>query len=293
MKIVIADPMEPEVVAEIGKLGTVVNKPSDLKIALSDADVLIVRSATKVTEELLQFAPKLRIVGRAGVGLDNVDRVACEKRNIQVINTPDASTQSVAELTITMILCMLRNVAKGHFQMKNKIWDKKNLTGREIAGKTLGIIGLGRIGHAVSEKALALGMKVQYYSRHKDPEAKANYVSLDELLSTSDIISLHLSSSPETKEMMNFGLIGKMKDGAYLVNLARGDLVNEDALYSALTSGKLAGAALDVYSSEPYSGKLLELDNVVFTPHLGASTKEAQERIGIQLVERLRALMLM
>ncbi len=287
MKIIVADDMESEVVEGIKKLGTVVYKPADLKKEIADADALVVRSATKVTQELIANSQKLKIVARAGVGLDNVDKTACDAKGIKVINTPGASSNAVAELVIGVMISMLRNVQKAHYQMKNKIWDKKKLTGNEISGKTLGVIGFGRIGAMTGEKARALGMKIIAY----DPKAKdvpeVKFVSLDELYSTADIISLHTVLVPETKGMINKDTIAKMKKTVWIVNAARGELINEDDLYEACKSGRITGVALDVYPNEPYSGKLLELDNIFFTPHLGASTKEAQARIGIELVEKL------
>lgn len=290
MLIVIADEMEEGVVGEIGKLGQVVYRPKDLPAALADADALIVRSATKVTKELLAHAKKLRLVARGGVGLDNVDQGACKARGITVVNTPGASTNAVAELALGLILASFRNVQKAHHQMKQGKWEKKTLAGREIWGKTLGIIGYGRIGSALAAKAGALGMKVIAYSpppRREDGNAR--FVELDGLLAASDVVSLHTGLTGETRDMMNRETISKMKGGAYLINTARGELVDEDALYDACKSGRLAGAALDVYRAEPYKGRLLELENVYFTPHLGASTREAQENIGAELVRILRA----
>jgi len=290
MKIVIADQMEDEVVESIRKLGEVEYRPKDLPGALSDADALIVRSATKVTGELLANAKRLRLVARAGVGLDNVDVPACEAKKIKVVNTPGASTNAVAELAIGLIICLLRNVPKAHFQMRNRVWDKKGLTGREVAGKTLGIIGYGRIGAAVGARAAALGMRIVAYSpppRHDDGIVR--YIdSMDEFLGMAEVISLHAILTPETRHMINRDSIAKMKDGVYIINAGRGELIDEGALYDACRSGKVAGAALDVYETEPYAGKLLELDNICFTPHIGAGTKEAQARIGQELVERLK-----
>ncbi|NYZ73784.1 3-phosphoglycerate dehydrogenase [Candidatus Micrarchaeota archaeon] len=290
MRIVIADQMEEEVVAGIRKLGDVAYKPADVKAALADADALIVRSATKVTRELLAGAGKLRVVARAGVGLDNVDQKACEEKGIKVMNTSGASTNAVAELALALMLAMLRNVQKAHHQMKSGLWDKKNLTGSEVDGKTLGVIGYGRIGAGLAAKAKALGMTVIAYNpppRRED--GNAEFVGkLDALLARADIISLHVPTTPQTANMINRGSIAKMKDGVYIVNTARGDIIDEDALYEGCKSGKIAGAAIDVYRQEPYKGKLLELDNVYFTPHLGASTKEAQARIGAELVKILK-----
>ena len=291
MLIVIADDMEKEVVDAIAKLGKVAYKPANLKAALKDADALVVRSATKVTAELLDSAPKLRLVARAGVGLDNVDAAACETKGIRVVNTPAASSNAVAELAIGLMLSAFRNIAKAHHQMKGGTWEKKALVGREIEGKTLGIIGYGRIGSLVGRKAAALGMTVIAYNPppHRGDEVAEFVDDLDEFLARSDVVSIHSALTDSTKNILNRETIAKMKGGAFVINTARGGIVDEDALYDACKSGKLAGAALDVYSTEPYKGKLLELDNVCFTPHLGASTKEAQARIGKELVEILKA----
>jgi D-3-phosphoglycerate dehydrogenase len=290
MLIVIADRMEREVVEDLGAIGEVAYRPDDLEKSLSEADVLVVRSATKVTEELLSGAKKLRMVARAGIGLDNIDQNACSKRGIKVVNTPSASTNAVAELALGIMISMMRNVQKAHHQMKNGIWDKKSLVGREIEGKTLGVMGYGRIGSALGRKANALGMRVISYNpppRHQDDIVK--FVDdLDEFLSQADVISIHAPLTKDTKNLINKETIAKMKNGAYLINTARGGIVDEDALYEGCKSGKLTGAALDVYSSEPYKGKLLELENVYFTPHLGASTKEAQIRIGKELISIIK-----
>jgi len=290
MKIVVADKMEEGAVNALRELGEVVYLPSDLIGEVKDADILIVRSATQVTSEIVDAAKNLKIVGRAGVGLDNIDKSACDRKGITVINTPDAPTLSVAELTIGMIICVMRNVGKAHHSMRNRKWIKKELEGKEITGKTLGILGFGRIGRAVGERANALGMKVISHTPHPEESAFVRFVELDMLLRESDVISLHVPLTPSTKNMINRETIGKMKDGVYLINLARGDIVDEDALYEACKSGKIAGAALDVYKTEPYSGKLLELDNIIFTPHIASSTKEAQLRIGEHLVRQLKEL---
>jgi len=287
MNIVIADKMEAEVVEGIRKLGNVDATPADLKAALADADVLIVRSATKVTEELLQSAPKLKVVVRAGVGLDNVDRAACEKRGIKVVNTPGASSNSVAELALGMMFAIARRIPRADSSMKGKQWLKKELTGTELEGKTLGIAGLGRIGSLLAIKAAGLGMHVLYFDRINSTLGKS--VSLEELFASSDYVSLHLPATPETNGMVNASLISKMKPTAVLVNTARGALVDEEALYAALKGKKLAGACLDVYPQEPYSGKLCELENVVLTPHIAGSTAEAQMRIGQELIDKLKS----
>ena len=291
MQILIADEMEKEVVEEIKKLGTVDYNPSptDLPKHLENADALIVRSATKVTKDLLVHAKKLKLVARAGVGLDNVDAEACAAKNIKVVNTPGASTNSVAELALGLMLSGLRNVQKAHHQMKNGIWDKKNLIGHEIDGKTLGVIGYGRIGALLGKKAAALGMKIIAYNpppRYEDGIAK--FVELDELLSKADVISIHAALTDGTRNIINKENISRMKDGVMIINSARGEMIDEDALFEAVKSGKVSCAALDVFRSEPYKGKLSELDNVYLTPHIGASSKEAQGRIGAELIKILQ-----
>jgi D-3-phosphoglycerate dehydrogenase len=291
MKIVIADQMEEEVVRGISSIGETVYKPADLRSELGEADVLIVRSATTVNRELLSGAGRLKVVARAGVGLDNVDQAACAEKGIKVLNTPGASTNAVAELAIGLMIGGLRNVQKANHQMKGGKWEKKSLTGREIAGRTLGIVGYGRIGAAVGKKANALGMKVIAYNpppRHED--GIASFVDeLGSFLGQADVISLHAALTESSRNIINRGSISMMKDGAYIVNTARGEMIDEDALYEAVKSGKLSGAAIDVFREEPYSGKLLGLENVSLTPHLGASTKEAQARIGEELVKILKS----
>jgi D-3-phosphoglycerate dehydrogenase len=291
MSILIADDMEESVVNEIRKLGHVEYKPKDLNAALPDADVLIVRSATKVTADLLKHAAKLKLVARAGVGLDNVDAKACAAKGIKVVNTPGASTNAVAELALGLMLCGLRNVQKAHHQMKSGVWDKKGLTGREVEGKTLGVIGYGRIGASLGKKAHALGMRIIAYNPppRKEDSIAVFVDGIDKLFAEADVISIHVPATEKTANLINRQNIAKMKDGVFIVNTSRGEIVDDDALYEACKSGKVLGAALDVYRSEPYKGKLLELDNVCFTPHLGASTKEAQKRIGQELVSILKA----
>jgi D-3-phosphoglycerate dehydrogenase len=290
MRIVIADQMEEEVVAAIRALGEVEYRPQDLGAALAEADALIVRSATKVTAELIAGAPKLKLVARAGVGLDNVDKEACGKNGIKVLNTPGASSNAVAELVLGLMIGCLRNIQKAHHQMKGGRWEKKALTGREIAGKTLGIAGYGRIGSMLGKKAQALGMKVIAYSpQPRREDGIAEFVDdIGEFWRQADVISLHVPGTPETANMINGESIAMMKDGVVIINTSRGDVIDEDALYEAVKSGKVAAAALDVYRQEPYKGRLLELENVCLSPHLGAATKEAQGRIGAELVELLK-----
>jgi D-3-phosphoglycerate dehydrogenase len=289
VKIVVADNMEPEVIAEIKKLGDTVVTPANLPEALRSADALIVRSATKVTADLLSHAPNLKLVARAGVGLDNVDAEACARKRIKVINTPGASSNAVAELALGMMFALCRKLAKADSSMKSRTWIKKELTGVELQDKTLGVVGFGRIGSMLAIKARGLGMNILYYDTHQPTSTVGKNVGLEELFASSDFISLHVPLTPQTKNMIGVATISKMKPNAVIINTARGGLIDEEALYNALSQKKIAGAALDVYSQEPYSGKLCELDNVLLTPHIAGSTKEAQVRIGLELVSKLKS----
>ncbi|MFN3910214.1 MAG: hydroxyacid dehydrogenase [Candidatus Anstonellaceae archaeon] len=286
MKIVISDQINPQTIEELKKFGEVVFRPENLFEELKTADILIVRSATKVDKKLLQVALRLKYIIRGGVGLDNIDLEECKKRKIEVLNTPEASTNSVAELTIGLIFCLLRNIPFLHQKLtiENK-WEKNKGMGAEIENKNLGIIGMGRIGQAVAKKAKALGMEVYYYDK-TDKNLEYKFLkNLEDLLSICDIITIHASSNPSDGPILKKEHFQKMKDGAFLLNLSRGFAIDEDALLEALTTGKLKGAALDVFSSEPYFGPLIKLDNVVLTPHIGASTYEAQERIGQEIIK--------
>ncbi len=260
---------------------------------VGDLDAIIVRSATKVRKEMIDRAKNLKVIGRAGVGLDNIDVEYAKSKGIKVINTPGTTSISVAELTIGHILSVIRKIAYGDREIRNGAWPKKKCKGIEMYGKTLGIIGFGRIGKEVAKRAEAFGMKIIYYDVHRvseevERELGIEYRNLDTLLSESDIVTLHVPLLPETKHMINRERIEKMKDGAILINAARGGIVDENALYKALKSGKLYGAALDVYENEPPNdSKLLELDNIVMSPHIGAQTKEGQKRAGIEIGEKV------
>lgn len=293
MKVVVSDNMNPgalEIIKETG--AEVIYKPESLETALADAEILVVRSATKVTADLLSKAPKLKAVVRGGVGLDNIDQEACKERGIEVENTPGASTNAVAEIALGLMLSTVRNIQRGYLTMKEGKWEKKSLSGTEIHGKTLGLIGCGRIGTLTGEKAHKLGMKILGYNPPpRQVSTFIEYVELDELLQNADIISLHVPLNPNTDKLINAETLSKMKDGVILINTARGQIIDEDALYDACKSGKIRAAALDVYSEEPYKGKLLQLDNVFFTPHIGAATEEAQLRIGEEIASKIRSLM--
>lgn len=293
MKVLISDPIAPEGVKLLKDAGLeVVEKPGlspeELKTEIADYDAIIVRSATKVRREIIEAAGNLKAIGRAGVGLDNVDREAAAEKGIKVLNTPAATSISVAELALGMMIAAARHIGQGTVSLKEGRWDKKKFKGIELYGKTIGIIGLGRIGTELAKRAQAMGMAVIFY----DPYVKESEVGesrdLDALLAEADFITLHLPHTDETHYFISRDEFAKMKDGAILVNAARGGVVDEEALYEALTSGKLRAAAVDVYETEPAVGhKLFTLENVVVTPHVGAQAAEGQTRAGIQVAEKI------
>jgi len=262
--------------------------------ALARADALIVRSATKVTRDLMERGTQLRAVGRAGVGVDNVDVATATRRGIVVANAPESTVVSAAEQTIGLILALARNIPQAHAALKQGRWERSRWSGVEVAGKTLGVVGLGRIGQQVARRALGLGMSVVAYDpfvgqdRFRDLGVE-QAETIDDLLAASDVVTLHSPLTDETRRLIDREAIARMRDGARLVNAARGALVDEEALAEAIVSGKLAGAALDVFSTEPYDGPLLALDRVVVTPHLAASTGEAQDRAGVIVAEQIVA----
>jgi D-3-phosphoglycerate dehydrogenase len=265
----------------------------DPAAALENADALIVRSAVQADEKLIANAKQLKVIGRAGVGVDNVDVEFATRRGIVVMNAPGASSVAVAELTLALMLAMARHLSRADQTTRAGQWEKKTLQGTELRGKTLGIVGMGRIGTEVAIRAVGFEMKVvaadPYLSPARAHELGVQLVSLDELYSIAAYISLHLALTPQTKGMLNCSAFEKMKDGVRIVNCARGELINEHDLEQALRSGKVGGAALDVFSEEPPKGlALLALPNVIATPHIGASTKEAQEAVGIQIAQQIR-----
>ncbi len=249
----------------------------------------IIRSGTRVNEELLNLADNLQVVGRAGVGVDNIDIPAATLRGVVVMNTPDVNTISAAEHTLAMMMALARNVHLGHSSLKAGKWDRKNLQGIELRGKVLGVVGLGRIGQQVMSYARSLGMQVIGYDPYAPPELKSldwlEIVELDALLERSDLITLHVPKNDATVNLINAERMGKMKRSALLVNCARGGIINEADLAKALHDGVFAGAALDVFSSEPLDSKspLIETPNLLLTPHLGASTREAQEGVALAI----------
>ncbi len=299
MKVLVTDPIAKEGIEILEKAGIQVEErlglsPDELKEAIKGVHGLIIRSNTKVTADLLDAADSLKVVGRAGTGLDNVDIPACNKHGVVVMNTPGGNTNSAAEHTIAMIMAVSRHIPQATASMKAGKWEKKKFLGQEVAGKTLGIIGIGRIGSIVARLAQGLKMKVVAFDPHIRPDMAeklgVELKDLDDVLAVSDYISVHTPLTPETRGLLNKDLFAKMKDGAIVINCARGGIINEDDLYDALTSGKLKAAALDVFEKEPTTleNKLLGLENFICTPHLGASTKEAQENVAVAVARQIR-----
>ncbi len=295
MKIVVADKISARGLEVLRAAGWQVAQPAPalLVAELAEADALIVRSATRVTDELLARAPRLRVVGRAGVGVDNVDIEAATLRGVLVMNTPGSNAVSVAEHAIALLLALARSVPQLNAATHAGRWDKGGAGGTELRGKTLGLVGFGRVGAEVARRARALEMKLiahdPYVSRDIARDAGVELVALDELLAQADVISLHAALSAATEKMVNAALLARMKRGARLVNTARGELIDEAALAEALRSGQLAGAALDVFAVEPpRNSPLLGLPNVVATPHVAGSTQEAQEEVGWLIAQQVR-----
>lgn len=288
MKVLANDGLEISAINEIKKNGISIETNHLDKEALieniKDYDVLVVRSATKVTSEVLEAGAKgnLKLVIRAGVGIDNINLDYAEKVGIKVRNTPNASSDSVAELALGHMFSVARHIAVANYTMRNGQWNKKQYKGSEIAGKTLGIIGMGRIGKALAGKAEALGMKIIYTDAlGKQDNLAYKFMDLDNLLKVSDYVSLHVPYNKDKGALISDREISMMKDGAVIINCARGKVVDEEALLKALNSGKLAGAGIDVFEQEPSENMaLINHERVSVTPHIGASTKEAQERIG-------------
>jgi D-3-phosphoglycerate dehydrogenase len=260
--------------------------------ALKEFDALVVRSATKVTEEVLTAAEggKLKLVIRAGVGVDNIDLIAAHAKGVTVKNTPNASSDSVAELALAHMFSVARFVNISNVTMRNGKWNKKHYEGVELGGKTLGIIGMGRIGQSLATKATALGMKVVYTDIFGKQEALPyEFLSMEALLGTADFLSLHVPYDKSKGSLIGKDEFALMKDGVYLVNCARGKVVDEEALLEALDSGKVTAAGVDVFEEEPtLNEKLVNHPNVSVTPHIGASTKEAQDRIGQEVASTIK-----
>jgi D-3-phosphoglycerate dehydrogenase len=296
MKVIVADKISErgvQLLQEQAGWNVVLTTKETLNTEIADADALIVRSATKVTAELLELAPKLRAVGRAGVGVDNIDLEAATKRGVLVMSTPGGNSVSVAEHTFALLLSLARRVPQLDKAIHEGRWEKSSAAGTEVRGKTLGLIGLGRIGSEVAVRAQAFDMRVlaydPYISEAAAREVSVELVPLEKLLAESDFVSLHTALSPATQNLINDATIEKMKTGARIINAARGELIDESSLAAALKSGKLAGAALDVFAEEPpKNSPLVGLSNVIATPHVAGSTTEAQEEVGTQVAVQIK-----
>jgi D-3-phosphoglycerate dehydrogenase len=271
-----------------------VDRDSDLGEMIAQYDAIVIRSSTKLTAELIDRAERLKVIGRAGVGVDNIDVEAATRRGIVVANAPESTVVSAAEHTLGLLLALSRNIPQAHAALKGGRWERSRWAGLELADKTLAVLGLGRIGREVARRALALGMRVVAHDPYIGAERFRELgieraESLGDAVANADFVTLHLPLTDETRGVVDAELLGRFKEGARLVNAARGELIDEAAVVDALRSGRLAGAALDVFSAEPYSGPLLELDNVVATPHLAASTEEAQDRAGVIVAQQVAA----
>lgn len=297
MKVLVCDPIDEKAVKDLKDAGVdVVEKTSiekdELKKEIANYDGIIVRSRTKVREDLIDIAEgSLKFILRAGVGLDNIDVEYAENKGIEVINTPEASTNGVAELAVGHMLGLLRNIPRGTATMKKGEWIKKQLVGNELEACTVGFIGMGRIGRRTAEIVSAFGADILGCDPYVDSvdEIDVQLTDLDDLLKRSDIISLHLPHNDETHHMLGADEFSKMKDSAYLVNCARGGIIDEKALYDALKNGEIRGAALDVFEEEPPGDSpLMELTNFNCTPHLGAQAVEAKAKVGEQTVLKIK-----
>jgi len=295
MKVLICDPLAESAVARLKEAGLEVVErtgmsPEELAQELAKGyDAIVVRSATKVRKAAIDAAVGLRLIVRAGVGLDNIDVEYAREKGIEVRNTPRASTDSVAELALAHMLALARSLPQATISLREGKWEKKAFKGIELSGKTLGVIGIGRIGQAVARRALCLGMRVIAFDKFvkESPIPEVRMVPLEELLGEADFVTLHVPPDP-AGPVIGQQEIARMKDGAYLINCARGGVVDEAALLAALNSGKLAGAGLDVFEEEPPKDmELLRHPKVSLTPHIGAQTREAQARVGDEVVDIL------
>lgn len=297
-RVLVCDPIHEDGVKKLRdadlQVDTKIGIPADeLRRTVPNYEVLIVRSRTKVTREIIEKGEKLRVIGRAGAGLDNIDLKAAEEKGIKVLNTPEAPAYAVAELTLGLMISLARQIPFADKTMKEEKWLKKQLIGWQLHGKILGVLGLGNIGEKVARLAKAFGMKILITKRTPPPpelleELEADFIPLEELLRRSDIITIHVPLTPQTRHLIGEKEIALMKDGAFIINTSRGQIVDEKALCQALKKGKLGGAALDVFETEPpISYDLIKLSNVVCTPHIGAQTVEAQRMAAIILAEKI------
>lgn len=303
MKVFVADDVNEDKLAPLSDAGITVVKqtklsPAELAERLKDCDGVIVRSATHITAEIMDAAPGLRVIGRAGVGVDNIDVTAATKRGIVVMNAPDGNTITTAEHTIALLVSLARNVPQAHAKLQSGVWDKKSYVGVELNGKTLGVIGLGRIGKHVAANARGFGMRIigfdPFISEELAKELGIELGSLDEVFANADFLTIHTPVTDETRGIIGREAFTKMKKGVRVINAARGGLVDEAALLDAISDRTVAGAALDVFATEPLPGDspLLGHANIITTPHLGASTTEAQEGVALTVAEQMRDFLL-
>jgi D-3-phosphoglycerate dehydrogenase len=296
-KIHVNDPLDPNAMKNLESYekAEVTSEHYDQDVLvqkIAGYDAIVVRSATKVTKEVIEAGTDLKVIARAGTGLDNVDLNAAKKAGITVVNTPGANSVSVAELTIGLMLGLFRHIPRGTNGLKEGLWEKKKLKGYELFKKTVGVVGFGTIGKQVAERLLAFGCEILAYDVVKDAGGlDVEFVGLEELYQKSDIITIHTPLLDATKGLINGKAFEQMKKGVFIIDAARGGILDEQALFDNIENGKVAGAALDVFDVEPPTDelrkKLIAFDNVVCTPHIGASTYEAQERVGEQIVENL------
>jgi D-3-phosphoglycerate dehydrogenase len=301
LRVLIADEVDKECPTRLRAAGFDVSERFEISAeelikVVGDYEILVVRSRTKVTREVIASGKNLRLIGRVGVGLDTIDTKAAEQKGIKVINTPQMSTIAVAELVMTMMLDLVRGVHLANESMKKGLWEKKRFHGTELNGKTLGVVGLGRIGKAVAERAKSFGMKLLVYDVIVDEETLKRFgaersATMENLLKRSDIVTIHVPLLPETRKMINAKTLAQFKTGAYLINASRGEVVDCKDLLDALKSKKLAGAALDVYENEPpkepWEKELVAMPNVIATPHMGAQTVEAQIAGAVMIAENI------
>ncbi len=299
MKVLISDNLSPVGAEILRNAGLEVDiktglPPAELAKIIPDYDGLVIRSATKVTADIIEAAANLKVVGRAGIGLDNVDIPAASKRGIVVMNAPDGNSTTAAEHAVAMMVSLARNIPQATASMKEGKWEKKKFMGRELTGKTMGIVGIGRIGSIFAERAQGLKMKVIAYDPHMPKELVdkmgVELMSLDDVCKRADFISVHVPMTKETRHLLSTEQFKMMKKEAMLIDCARGGVVDEEALYKALVEGEIAGAALDVFAVEPTTREncpLLGLDNFICTPHLGASTAEAQENVAVAIAQQM------
>ncbi len=289
MKILVTDPIHSDGIALLRSAGFDVDEKYDLdkdslKEIIKNYDVLIVRSKTKVTKDIIESGQRLIAIGRPGVGLDNVDSKTAAEKNIKIINTPNVSTVSVAELVIGFMISAVRYIPQATASLKNMEWDKEKFSGTELADKTLGIIGIGRIGSAVAKRAKSFDMKVIGFDPYVKQSKDIQIVDFDTLLRSADIISFHVPLTEETRHMISMTEVKKMKRGMIVINAARGGIIDENALAYGLENGIIRAVCLDVFESEkPFKSVLLNQYNFIGTPHIGAQTEEAQKRAGLEL----------